>query len=161
MLTFRRECIADHWAELEPLGQAHWREVGHFGDIPFDPHKAKYEACEAAGLLRLFTARLGSGLLVGYSTYFVDAAPHHRGSIQAHHDALFMIPEVRKLNHGARFVEWCDEWLRREGVQVVFFGSHARNPIDRLLTRQGYEPVDTIFAKRLDVVVPALASVRA
>jgi GNAT superfamily N-acetyltransferase len=150
VLTFAREVIGERWAELEPLAAAHWREVGHFPDIPLEPHRHKYEACEAAGILRLFTVRT-EGLLLGYSTYFVDTAPHHRNSLQAHHDALYLIPEARKLGNGLRFLAYCDQELRADGVQVVFFGSHARNPIDGLLTRQGYEVVDTIYAKRLDV----------
>lgn len=158
MLTYRREPLADAWAEVQPLAEEHFHEVGHFPDIPLDLHEAKYRACEDAGIFRLFTARTDSGMLVGYSSYWVDTQPHHRHSLQAFHDALFLIPEVRKLNHGSRFVAWCDDWLRREGVQVVHFASHARNPIGPMLERNGYEVEDVVYVKRLDVPAPAVAT---
>ncbi len=156
MLTFARETLDTAWAECLPLARAHWAEVGHFLDIPLDLDETKYRMCEAAGIFRLFTVRRtlpgddGAPELVGYSTYWVNQQPHHRNSVQAHHDALYVAPALRSIGVARAFLRYIDDQLSRDGVQAVWFGSHAKKPIDRLLATCGYELADLVFAKRLD-----------
>ena len=66
-------------------------------------------------------------------------------------DILFLLPEFRGSTVGFRLVKFCDEQLRAEGVQVVY--QHVKNAhpmLGAVLSRVGYEPVETIYAKRLD-----------
>ena len=45
--------------EMLPLLDAHWREVGHFQDIPLEVDEEAYLNAQASGALRCFTARSG------------------------------------------------------------------------------------------------------
>jgi hypothetical protein len=137
----------------------HWREVAHFDDIPLAPARDVYLASADAGIIRCCVARDG-GAMVGYAVFFVRPNPHYATSVQAVQDVFYLDPQLRGVT-GVRFLQFCEAELRAEGVQVMYH--HAKVaphlPMGRILARLGYEPVDTIFAKRLDTVAPETAAV--
>lgn len=174
-IQFAREPLTDSlWSEALPLLHGHWKEVAHFPDIELSPDFALYAANEAAGVLRCFTAReevrydhpeietLSGWRLVGYALYFVRANPHYRQSVQAVQDVIYLAPSVRG-GTGYKFIAWCDEQLAAEGVQAVYQHVKQAHNFGKLLERQGYDLVDLIYAKRLDLpsVVPAVAAAMA
>lgn len=151
-MVYARETFAGIRDEVMPLLQAHYLEVAHYKDIPLDVDVAAYDAVEAAGAFRVYTARTGAGALVGYAAFFVRANGHYRGSLQAVQDVLFVLPEARGL--GGELIRYAEEQLTREGVQVVYQHIKVATPrTAALMERLGYEAVDTIFAKRLDRAV--------
>lgn len=165
VIQFARESLtAALINEMMPLLREHWKEVAHFADIPLDVDVDAYLTAEAFGQVRCFTARdrtPGSDWtredvapLVGYAVYFVRPNPHYRGSVQAVQDVLYLHPSVRG-GTGFRFIAYCDAQLRAEGVQAVYQHVKVAHDFGKLLARQGYEMVDTIWAKRLDAP-PAL-----
>lgn len=163
-------------AEALPLLQAHWSEVAHFQDIPLDVDEEAYLNADALGMLRCYTVRretdvrrgplpstalLQEGIydqratwsieqrLVGYALYFVRPNLHYKTSVQASQDVIYLDPSVRG-GTGYRFITWCDDQLRAEGVVAAYQHSKAAHDFGKLLQRQGYELVDLIYAKRLD-----------
>jgi hypothetical protein len=147
-VTFAQEPLsADLWAEAMPLLVAHWAEVAHFKDIPLEPDLAVYRQADVNGAVRVFTARRDSSL-VGYALFFVRANPHYASSVQAVQDVLYIAPECRGVT-SYRFIRWCDEQLKAEGVEAVYQHSKAAHDFGGLLEHQGYELVDYIYAKRL------------
>jgi hypothetical protein len=154
-VSFRRESLTDAlWSEMQPLLAAHWREIAHFQDIPLEPDREFYRAAERADALRVFTAYTTTGFaavdhLVGYAAYFVKHNPHYASSLQAVQDVVYLDPSVRG-GTGYRFIAWCDDQLRAEGVQVVIHHVKAAHNWGKVLERQGYKAVDVLYAKRLD-----------
>lgn len=134
---------------LEELLERHYREIAHFKDIALDIDWSAYEQCEAAGKLRCYAAR-ADGDLIGYVAYLVNHNPHYRASLQAVQDVLYLAPERRGLFAGSRLIAYADKSLAAEGVQVVYHHAKAAFPMDSVLKRNGYELVDTLWAKRLD-----------
>lgn len=136
---------------IEELLRRHWHEVAHFPDIPLDPDWEAYEGVEAVGRLRIFTVRI-EGELVGYVAYFINRNPHYKSSLQAVQDVLFLAPEHRGSRIGYQLILFADTHLEAEGVQAVYQHSKAKKELDLgpLLRSQGYELVDTLWAKRLD-----------
>lgn len=155
-VRFANEPLTDAlWAETLPLLREHWREVAHYPDVPLDPDRDFYRSAESIGLLRVFTARADDGFsgtdrLVGYAVYFVKPNPHYKTSLQASQDVIYLDPSVRG-GTGYKFIAWCDQQLASEGVQAVYQHIKAAHNFGKLLERQGYELVDLIYAKRLDV----------
>ena len=47
-------------------------------------------------------------------------------------------------------VRYSERELAGEGEQAIYQHSKVAHPMDALLTRLGYERIDTIWAKRLD-----------
>lgn len=136
--------------EAIPLFSLHYKQIAHYQDIQLAPDYDSYLKIGEMGLLRIFTAREESGELIGYCIFFVRPNLHYKESLQAVQDVLFIHPEKRGF--GASFIEWCDEQLKAEGVQVSYHHVKARPDLNfsPLLLKQGYILVDQIFGKRLD-----------
>ena len=99
-------------------------------------------------MLRVFTARTPENELVGYAVYFVRPHLHYKSSLNAFQDILYIRKDVRGL--GGSFIFWCDDQLRKEGVQVVAQHIKAAHNFGPLLEKVGYTLMDLIYVKRLD-----------
>lgn len=156
---FAREPFSDALLdEMVPLLTRHWAEVGHYPDIRLDVDASVYHTAEGNGALRLFTVRARAypadgvcidDALIGYAAFFVRRNPHYASSLQAVQDVIYIAPTCRG-GAGARFIRWCDDQLRAEGVQAVYHHVKVAHNWGALLERMGYEAVDVIYAKRLD-----------
>lgn len=147
LIVFTSERVAAVWPELSPLSQQHWAEVTLYPDIPLDPNIELYERMDAAGVIRVFTARDGDGKLVGYSVFFVAPDIRCRGSLQATMEILFILPEHRGF--GKEFIEWCDEQLRDEKVQVIIQHVDMAFDFSPVFVRLGYTWAQKVFTRRL------------
>lgn len=152
-LTFARESFdAALLAELYPHFLDHWRELGRypFPDIEPGFNESLYIALEAAGGLRVFTAR-DNGALVGYAVFFLQLHPHHTSALYAMEDMLYVLPARRGFT-GARLIRFVERELAADGVQVITQAVPVTNDWSKLLERMGYTPIEQIYAKRLDRV---------
>ena len=149
-MRFTQETVEQNVAESKPLLESHFKEIAQFQDIPLDPDYDQYIALEKAGFIRCFIARDTDGAMVGYAVYFVRNNLHYRGSLQAVQDVIFIKPEFR--GRGGRFILWCDEKLKEQGVQVVYHHVKSKFNFGPMLEKCGYELVDLIYARRLDVI---------
>jgi predicted N-acetyltransferase YhbS len=146
MITVQREPFATMMEELKPLSQRHWREVAHYDDIALNPDYDFY--CKSP-VLRCVSVR-NEGALVGYAIFGVGRNKHYMDSVQAVQDVLFVDPSDRG-GVGRMLVRECDRQLKEEGVQVVYHHQKlAHQALGHLLRSEGYEPVEVIWAKRLD-----------
>lgn len=154
-VAYARESLSPTlWDELVPLLAAHYDEVAHFRDIPLDPDRSMYERVETNGGLRIYTARLATGSLIGYMVVFIAQSMHYRSKKFANQDILFVDRPYRGSRIGIDLIRFAHTRLRSDDqVDVVF--QHTKHKSDlnigpmlgRLL---GYEHVDDIWAKRLD-----------
>ena len=150
-MRFQREKVYDLWSEVMPLLEAHYREIAHYQDIPLEPDRPLYEMAEASGSLRVFTARAGShDALVGYAAYFVREHPHYVSLLNATMDVVFLLPAFR--GNGLEFIAWCDSQLKAEGVETVTQHVKVKHDFSPMLERMGYEWVEKIMVRRLQVV---------
>lgn len=149
-VTFQEESAKDCFAEALPLLHAHWEEVANYKDIPLQPDYETYEALHEMGKLKTYTARDLFGKLIGYFVAFVSYHPHHKNSLQANLDIIFILPQYRG-GTGKRFIPWCEKQLRESGVQVVYQHLKIKHDKESLMLRLGYEPIDRVYGKRLDI----------
>lgn len=136
-------------AEMIPLWKDHDKEVPGLKGVTLDPDIGIYEKMAATGSLRIFTVR-DMGALHGYQVMMVSRHPHSKNFIQAVQDILYICPALRKGLNGYRFIKWCGEQLKAEGVNAVCQYISAKNDFGRLLERAGYELTDLAFSKRLN-----------
>ena len=147
-MKFQRETLAQCLEETKPLLLEHWKEITQYVDIPLDPDYQRYYTLEQSGLLRVFTARSKEGNIIGYAVFFVNTNAHYKQSLQALQDVIFIDPKHRGI--GGRFILWCDEQLKSEGVQLVCHHIKAKHNFGPMLERFGYELIDLIYGRRLD-----------
>lgn len=144
--TFQRELVTDIRREVQPLLELHWDEIAVDKDIPLNVDWASYTAGKA---VRVYTAR-DDGALVGYACFVLNHNKHYMDSLQAMQDVLFVHREHRRGLMGYRFIRFCDDQLRAEGVQKVMHHVKKAHNFGPVLERQGYEEIEIIYAKRLD-----------
>ena len=160
-VRFAREKVKDlvEGTEFLALLVAHKREVGHFQDIELAPNWDAYFQSDDVGGLRVYTVRgecvdpdyqCSLKHLMGYCIFFTHQDMHSRESFQAVQDSLFLAKEHRGARHGYNLIKWCDEQLRADGVQVVYHSTPAADSFGSMLRRLGYEPVEHVWARRLD-----------
>ena len=149
--VFSRETLAQvRAAGVEQLLEQHYREIAHNQDIPLAVDWAAYEVMEQAGILRIFTLRVG-GQLVGYACHIVTTNPHYSGSLQAAQDVLYVDLAWRRGHLGMQLISYADNQLAREGVQAVYQHQKiAHEALGVVLPRLGYQPVELVWTRRLD-----------
>ncbi len=152
-ITYQREPVHGLWPELLPMMEAHYVELGEHHDIELNVDTGMYETVDGLGGLRCFTARDGADL-VGYAVFFVREHAHHRDSVQASCDAVYLAPSYRCGLTGVDLLAHANRALRDEGVQVVRYGAKPDTPLSASLARLGYTLSEHTFSKRLDIEGP-------
>lgn len=150
-MNFARETCEQFIPDAQRLFVEHYREVAHFQDIEFVPDYERYKKLEAAGILRIFTARDDTSKeLTAYMLVFVQYNIRYSLSLQASQDILYV--DKTKRGFGFKFIAWCEENLKDEGVQVLYQHTKVDPDLDfgPMLERKGYVLVDKVYAKRLD-----------
>jgi len=147
-MKYQRENVTKELCEeLKPLLEQHYEEIAHYKDIELNPAWDEYLRIDQFGLLRVYTVRNDDNTLIGYSIYFVKHNLHYSKSLQAVQDILFI--EKKHRGRGARFLMWCDNELKKEGVEVVYHHVKIKHNFGPLLERLGYTLVDLIYGKKL------------
>lgn len=146
--TLARESFSAWFVEALPILRCHWQELGQWPDIPLDVNLAAFQRLEAGGALRLYTARL-DGKLVGYALYVLQRSLHYRYML-AIEDVFYVERSRRGAYTGMRLLKYADEQLRADGVDVVTHHVKLAHPmLGKLCEKIGYEPVETLWARRL------------
>lgn len=149
LIEFKQESYADCIDDLMPLVELHYDELSRDKDIPLSPRHERYIELDNNNLLRLYTIRQDKKL-IGYAAFFVGHNLHYETSYQAVQDVLFIEPKFRG-GIGRQFIPWCDEQLKKIGVQKVMH--HVKEDIcdfSPLLFNLGYVRSDVIYTRRLD-----------
>ena len=149
-ITFQRERFsADLEEELLPLALEHNKEIGGvISDVTVKVPKEMYEHLDANDMLRIYTIRQ-NGELKGYNNFAVILHPEYN-QLSAQHDAMFVHPSARSGFNSMRFLRWCDEQLKQDGVLFVTQNVTVEKDYSAILKRLGYKPSETIYIKRLN-----------
>jgi len=150
LITFQRERFTERLEEeLLPLAHEHNQEIGGvISDVSVRVPKEMYEHLDANDLLRIYTVR-ENGDLKGYNIFAVMLHPEY-AHFTAQHDAMFVHPSVRSGFNSMRFLRWCDEQLKQDGVLFVTQNVTVEKDYSAILKRLGYKPSETIYIKRLN-----------
>lgn len=151
-LHFSREHLSEQFIEdVAPILEEHYKELAHYQDIPLKPSFEAYQQVEDGGNLRIYTARL-NGAIIGYNVLFIRANMHYSTSKQAAQDIMYVIASERGKGYGRKLISYADECLAVEGVQMVAHHVKlAHSALANILEDQGYELVEMVFTKRLDL----------
>lgn len=153
-MLFEREVISEAFLtkQMWPLLERHYKEISAFQDIALKPAFEKYLLMERAGSLRCFVTldETDEMALVGYAVFFVNHNLHYSDSLQAVQDVLYLERSERGKGAGKTFVSWCDDELRREGVQVVYHHVKTKFNFGPMLETIGYKHIENIYGRRLD-----------
>lgn len=146
-VTFHDEGLVEFLeSDPYPLFRAHFEEVGMYREIDMVPNLDAYHKLEGLNKLRIYTIR-SKGLLAGYSVYMMDDSLHHKGSIQARHDLMYISPDLR--GYAISFFNYCHDALKLSGCDVAYMAVNPQRNFSRLLEFLGYNLHEFIFSRRL------------
>lgn len=153
---FARESAGEVADEIRSLMLAHWVEVGHYRDLKPDPDIERFHQLEAAGVLRIYTARgehVARSPLCGYAIYLLSTDLLFRQLITAQAVALYLHPDYRRGATGAQFIRWSEAQMQAEGACMFLQSLKAQRGratvFTRLLERQGYELHDLVLSRKV------------
>lgn len=139
--------------ELPVLFTQHWKELALNQDaIPLAPDWDKYYALDIEGILRILTARVPSGQLVGYVFLLVGPHLHYKSTTWAHADMFWLDPVYRQGWTGVRLFKDLIKGAKIMGAANLTLATKTHfmdNRVTKLLQRLGFVPIETIHAMRL------------
>lgn len=146
-VTFQPEFVEDSIQDAIPLIQEHWDGLEHYANEPLDLDVTAYKKLDDACLLRVFTARESDGAIVGYCVFFVKYSFMSKKVLEANQMALFI--KKGKRGFGIRFIKWCDDMLKKEGINIVYQHIPDSTGLGPIFERIGYKKADVSYARRL------------
>ncbi len=147
MMPFDLEKGEDVVHELIQFIKVHHDEAGTLTDGEFAPNISRYLEMDRLGHMRIYTVRVEEKL-VGYCVVYIFPHLHYSQTKWAQQDLLFIQKKYRGVR-SYRFIEWVDDQLRQEGVEVVLRSVTNGNDYSRLLKFQGYEENSVNYMRRL------------
>lgn len=147
MVSFHTESSAVI-EEIIPLAYSHAAELQYsVTPEPLDINDDAYRVLDKAGVLRVFTARDAN--LVGYGVFILGFSMDRRWLKQAHEGGFFLLPEYRLGRTALKFLEYCDNQLKEDGVNMVVYQCPTGSAFGKILTRRGCTHVDEVYARRM------------
>ncbi len=144
-MIYARELPCEILASLSDLPAAHGAEAGA---APVTLDLDAYAVLDAAGALRIYTAR-SMGELAGYATWIVSPTNlHHKGLRYAAMDAIYVVPAKRGLT-GPNLLRYSERALRGEGVKEIVLNVPLANDWTPLAERMGYERAEVQMRKHI------------
>ena len=130
-----RELITDYWRELWP-----------FPDIPVEVDWPRLLGHEAAGIYKVWTARV-NGTLAGFVSFYVQPHIMSRNVVMAIDGGHFLAPAFRNRHDrlGWRMWRTAKAALKAEGVKVWQNHDNAARPLMPFFLALDMEPRSVIF----------------
>lgn len=143
--SFQVERFADVLPEIEVmLGENH-AETGMY-DRPFRPDYERYKGLEAMGGLAFMSIRSG-GKVVGYASFFLDRHIYQLDIVSATQSLNYVDKGHRGI--GYSFMKFCDDSLKKQGVNSVWRQATAKFDISKIYERMGYALIQKSYRKDL------------
>lgn len=145
-------------AGLDDMLALHWEEIEDHKDVsPFDPNWPAYVNLERLGQLKVGALRRG-GEMIGYNIFFLYPPLHHRSTVWAISDVLYLDPEHRRGWAGVKLIKEAEAGLKAMGARVILYGvkedrnlsrSRSHDSVGQLLSKLGYASFDRSWSKAL------------
>ena len=146
-LDYQQEDIDTIFDEGNSLLGEHSYEVNNLDD-PLRIDYKKYLDLQGFGHIRVYTAREGTGELVGYAVWLLGSHPQHKDLFCAKQEAIYINPIYRGLN--GEFIKYCDDRLmEEESVDLIFHHVKPKHDWSKLLIKNGYEHFENVYVRRV------------
>lgn len=135
--------------EAEKLLKIDWDEMATKArGEEFEINWQGYEALEELGMLKVFSCR-DDGNLVGYFSVVVTKSMTSKNTINAVSEAFYLHPDYRKGMTGVKLFKFVEKCLKEDGYDNFVVTSTEHYPLDKFLTRLGFDKAETLYHKEL------------
>lgn len=151
MITYQEEAFNDVIDGLKELNLLHWEETEiHKDKVPFDIDYEAFAQLDNVGILHLMTVR-DNDKLIGYYASIVTPSLHHKGTLFAASDVIYIAKDYRDAKTGSTLISKTEESLKKLGVKVMHVTYKSDHPLDKLLNRLGFEMSEITYSKYIGV----------
>jgi hypothetical protein len=148
-MQFARELLCEVVEEVQPLLEAHYRELTLNQDVvKLDPQWERYALLESMGGFIVFTAR-EDGKLCGYNAFFVAHHMHYAALKVAQNDVFYICDDKRAGTTPLRFLRYCEAQLKADGAHKVVYHCKPSNQFANILIRMGFTGEEAMVGKLL------------
>jgi len=126
--------VARHY--IEPLLEAHFREVGNTAVYQLAPDWDKYQDINHAGNLITLVALTEEDECVGYSVSFLTPHVHYVRQRICYNDVLFVSRDYRTGSAGGRLLNATVAHAREAGATVMQWHAKPNTALDQLLSKR-------------------------
>jgi GNAT superfamily N-acetyltransferase len=148
MIEFKLESYEEIIEELVALSEDHWKEVEWGQDkIPLEPCLETYKLANETDSLYMYSVRNEDEELVGYATFWIYRHPHHKNTVFAVNDLLYLLPEYRHTGYSQNLIYFCEQDLKGKGVGVITYSMKIKHRFEDLMYSSGYEHTESTFSK--------------
>lgn len=149
MVTYQLENAYNLLEEVKPLFEDHYNEIAWKKDkIKLNPDYPAYFKLYKQGYLHVATARR-EGELIGYCISVAQPLPHYKDTLCAVNDVLYVSKEHRGGNVGYELLEFVENDLKENGVDMFILHVKKYAPFDGLLEARGFSAIETNYSKYL------------
>jgi len=149
MIKIQLESMTNVKKDIKPLLDEHWELVAlNQGAIKLNPDYEEYARLDAAGVLKIFTAR-DNGVLVGYFVLTVAKSIHYSDHLFAVNDVIFVKPDSRAGATGFKLIKYAEDYCKEAGVSVMTLNTKVHIPFDKLMVHMGFELIERVYSKFL------------
>ena len=146
-MKIAHECLASVKEDIKPLIEKHWELVAlNQGTIKLNPNWEEYARLDAAGVLRVFTAREDSEL-VGYCVLVVSRSMHYKDHVFANNDVTFVLPDNRAGATGYQLLKYAEDHCAENDISLMNVNTKVHLPFDSLLVGMGFNLIERIYSK--------------
>ena len=146
-MKIAHECLASVKEDIKPLIEKHWELVAlNQGKIKLNPNWEEYARLDAAGVLRVFTAR-EDGELVGYCVLVVSRSMHYKDHVFANNDVTFVLPDNRAGATGYQLLKYAEDHCAKNNISLMNVNTKVHIPFDSLLVGMGFNLIERIYSK--------------
>lgn len=151
-VTYQVEQFAAIDEEVRPLWHKHWltSAVDHT-NTPLAPNTDSYKALEAAGILRIVTARK-DGMLIGYFFTITTPASLHYSQPESYCDIYYIDCDdapMARLSRYRDLFRFMLADLRSIGIKKALTGTKVHSDLGPIWRSLGWKDHETIFYMRL------------
>jgi GNAT superfamily N-acetyltransferase len=145
-MTFLNADLEAWLPHIIPILEANHAETGVY-DLPFDPDFKRYVALFKQGDLLFFLALANPDEVAGVAIFFLDTEIQQQNVRSATQSVNYMAKKHR--GKGLAFMKFCDDYLRKHGVNSVWRQATSKYDVGKIYERMGYHSVETSYLKRL------------
>lgn len=144
--VFAEESFTATLESIKPILAENHAETGVY-PLPFNPDYERYLFLDQDGSLKFFTARGSAGELAGFAIFFLDTEIQQQEIRSATQSVNYVCRSHRGV--GYAFMKFCDDILKKQGVNSVWRQATAKYDISKVYERMGYTLVEKSYLRRL------------
>lgn len=143
------EAISSVIEEIASIAVSNFEETSIDTSLGYNPNWKQYLDYELTDSIKVVTARY-NGVLVGYAVYLIGAFKHNQDVEYADLDVIWLAEAFREGWLAISMMRLGEEAVSHR-AKFLLATSTNKKPIDVLLRRVGFAPVEVLFYKPLGV----------